>query len=257
MKIVFLGNNRTAARLLDWLVTEGEELVGVVVHPPGNRKHEDLLLAAARRSGAEIIDSSKLADPTTFNRLVALRPEMAISVQFGYKLSREFLSIFPLGAVNLHFSLLPHNRGAHPNIWTIVEGTPGGVTLHYIDETIDTGDIIVQRAVPVEPIDTGKSLYCKLESEAETLFLETWHKLKRGPVERVGQPRLAGAFHKDKDLEKIDCVDLDRDYKGRQLIDILRARTFDRYPGAYFVESGRRIYMKLHLSYDPGDTPGG
>ena len=75
-------------------------------------------------------------------------------ISYGYRfiLRKEILDLFPNRAINMHISYLPYNRGADPNFWSFIEGTPKGVTIHYLDEGVDTGDIIVQKEVSFDSI---------------------------------------------------------------------------------------------------------
>ena len=179
-----------------------------------------------------------------------MRPDIGLSVFFGYILRPEFLDLFPSGVVNLHPAYLPYNRGAYPNVWSIIDGTPAGVTLHYIDEGIDTGDIIAQREVPIDPIDTGESLYRKLEQVCIEIFMESWPMLRANQAPRNSQPPQTGTFHRTDDVVHIDEIDLNHHYNARALINVLRARTYSRHAGAYFLHEGRKVYMRLHLEYE-------
>src|SRR5690606_23646870 len=142
-------------------------------------------------------------------------------------------------------SYLPYNRGAHPNVWSIVEETPAGVTLHYVDAGIDTGDIVAQREVPVAPSDTGGSLYRKLERAGLELLQEAWPHIMPGRVRRHTRPRHSGSLLVVAQLGEFDRIDLDEDSRARDLINLLRARTLPPYKGAYFAEKGRRVYIRL------------
>jgi methionyl-tRNA formyltransferase len=247
MKIVYFGNNRLGGQILEWLQEQGEQIAGVVLHPPDRRKHGPELARAAGR--ARLFDGSALRQPETVAAIRALEPDIGLSVLFGYILRREVLELFPRGVVNLHPALLPYNRGACPNVWSIVERTPAGVSLHYIDERIDTGDLIAQQEVAVEAVDTGESLYRKLEHAALDLFRRTWPRITSGAMGRVPQPAATGTCHAMRDLGAIEEIDLDRSYTARELIDILRARTFAPYPGAWFRDAGRRVQVRVQLEY--------
>jgi len=245
MRIVFLGNNLAAWRILEWLRAQGEQIAGVWVHAQERAQFREDLLAAAGEE-AEMLEGPP--DGNTASRIRALRPDIGLSVFFGHILPPEIIGAFPLGCINVHPSLLPWNRGANPNIWSIVERTPAGVTLHYIDSGVDSGPIIAQREIPQEPFDTGESLYHKLESACVSLFCELWPAIRAGSVSTCENPVARGTFHRRADLAKIDEVDLDRTYRARDLIDILRARSFAPYRGAYFRTNGRRIFMELKLT---------
>jgi methionyl-tRNA formyltransferase len=178
-----------------------------------------------------------------------LNCEIAVSILFGYILRPEFIALPSAGCINLHPSLLPYNRGAHPNVWSIIDGTPAGTTLHYIDPGVDTGDIIAQREIAVLPIDTGETLYRRLEQVSLDLFKETWPAVRMGNPPRVPQGSHPGTSHHSSDLQRIDAIDLDATYKARDLINLMRARTFSPYPGAHFQCGGRRIYISLQLAF--------
>src|SRR5438093_10302620 len=172
---------------------------------------------------------------------------MSISVLFDYVLRPEFLPLFSRGCFNLHPALLPYNKGAYPNVWSIVERTPAGVTLHFIDRSVDGGDIIAQREVPVTGTDTGASLYGRLETAAIEIFKEEWPALKEGRV--VRRPQMGeGTFHRVADVARIDRIEPERAYPARELIDILRARTFPPHKGAYLDLGDRRIYVNVELT---------
>jgi methionyl-tRNA formyltransferase len=95
--------------------------------------------------------------------------------------------------------------------------------------------------------DTGESLYKKLEHVSVKLFSEYWPLIRRGAEPRVSQPTATGTYHSTKDVEKIDEVDLDRKYVARDLINIIRARTFPPYKESYFWDGDKKIYMRIQL----------
>ena len=108
--------------------------------------------------------------------------------------------------MNLHPSFLPYNRGANPNVWSIIDRTPAGVSLHYVDQGVDTGDLIAQHEVEVLPWDTGFTLYGKLEEAAVTLFQENWASIRRGAIPRHIQPSEAGTSHTTREVAQLDCI---------------------------------------------------
>ncbi len=243
-RVVYFANNRVALELVP--AVREAELVGLVVHPKERARLRDEIVAASGLPADRVFDGSKLREPHTLARLRELSPELGVSVLFGYILKPELFELFPRGVVNLHSGLLPYNRGAHPNVWSIVEGTPAGVTLHYIDQGVDTGDVITQREVAVSAADTAATLYEKLERASVSLFRDSWPALLGGEAGRTPQ-RGDGTSHRVRDLATLDLIDLDRSYTGRELIDRLRARTFPGYDGAYFVHQGKRVYVQVRL----------
>jgi len=124
-------------------------------------------------------------------------------VSYGYKhiLRKDILDKFPGKAINLHVSYLPWNRGADPNFWSFVEDTPKGVTIHYLNDGVDAGDIIVQKNLNFDlDAETLATSYEKLQVAIQDLFKQNWNNIKNGVCprqEQVGK----GSAHKVKDKE--------------------------------------------------------
>jgi len=120
-----------------------------------------------------------------------------IAVSYGYKHIIQHPP--PNRIVNLHISYLPWNRGMHPNVWSWIDKTPKGVSIHYIDDGIDTGPIILQREVTLDDArGTLESTYRELRTAIERLFIDNWDYIKTLPT-GTPQPN-GGSFHLAKDL---------------------------------------------------------
>ena len=124
-------------------------------------------------------------------------------VSYNYRriLTSNILGQFPNSAVNLHIALLPWNRGADTNFWSFMEKTPKGVTIHYLDEGVDTGDIITQQAIDSFPDDTFRMMYDRLHNEIQGMFIENWGYIRTGTCPRHKQP-VMGTFHWSKEKDK-------------------------------------------------------
>ncbi len=135
-----------------------------------------------------------------------LENNFSFLISYGYRfiLKKEILDLFPNRAINLHISYLPYNRGADPNFWSFIDGTPKGVTIHYLDEGVDTGDIIVQKEVVFDSLETETlaSSYQKLHIEIQNLFFQNWEAIKNQKCSR--RPQVGnGTVHKKKDKEAL------------------------------------------------------
>lgn len=129
-------------------------------------------------------------------------------VSYGYRhlISKDILELLPDRAINLHLSYLPFNKGADPNLWSFIENTPKGVTIHYLDEGIDTGDIIVQKRVDFDmDIETLASSYEKLQLTILILFKKNWEEIKTLRCSRQKQAS-NGTAHFIKDKRDIDYL---------------------------------------------------
>jgi methionyl-tRNA formyltransferase len=248
MRIVCLCNNWLGWQVLQWLADQEQEIVGLVVHPAGEGKCLDEIRAVGERAGSVVLEDTLISKPEGLEQIRSCKPDIAVSVLFRNMLRKPFLDLFPRGCINLHPAFLPYNRGNYPNVWSIVEKTPAGVTLHYIDEGLDTGDIIAQEEVTIDMTDTGGTLYRKLEVAALDLFKRTWPSIEAGAAPRRLQSGERGTSHRRADVGAIDEIDLERMYRAEDLINILRARTFPPYRGAYFQRNGKKVYLRLGLS---------
>jgi methionyl-tRNA formyltransferase len=244
---VFLGNGPVAAEILKWLVASGDRPAGLVVHPEARGRGREELIRASALPADRIWEGDAINGEQGVAWLKRLAPAWLISVYFGYLLKKGALAIPTKGGVNLHPALLPYNKGAYPNVWSIVDRTPAGVTLHYLDDSIDGGDIVAQEQVPVQATDTGATLYARLEKASIDLFKKHWPRLKDGTAARTPQ-KGAGTVHRVADAAAIDRIDPNRAYKAGELIDILRARTFPPHKGAYLDLGDRRIYVSVELT---------
>lgn len=176
MRILFLTNNpQTSDSLYEWLSMRGEDMVYKDCPVDGNFVRDNSI-------------------------------EFAISYNYYNIIRKDVIDLLPRRIINLHISLLPYNRGMHPNIWNFIEGTPHGVTIHEIDEGVDTGDILLQEQLVFDPeLETLRTSYDKLHKSIQTLFRENWHLIKNGEI----SPRMqegAGNVHKKTDLLFLSSV---------------------------------------------------
>lgn len=171
-RVLFLEGQQSA--VADWLVGTGIEVV--------------------RRS--DRISSDEMQGYT--------QNDIIVSHGYRYIISPEILRAFPGQMINLHISLLPWNRGADPNLWSFVERTPKGVSIHNIDEGVDTGAILAQEEVEFECLEshTLATTYKALQARLERLFRKHWPEISL--CERVAMPqRPGGSFHRKADRERI------------------------------------------------------
>ncbi|MFH1443908.1 MAG: formyltransferase family protein [Candidatus Peregrinibacteria bacterium] len=144
--------------------------------------------------------------PEGLAQLRTLKPDYLISVHFPYIIPKEILALPGIGALNLHPAYLPFNRGWNTPTWAIVDQTPFGATLHWIDEGIDTGDIALQERVNVLPTDTAHELYQRALAAEQRVFETAIPLLKNHSLPRILQQG-EGTFHAKGDIEGIRHLD--------------------------------------------------
>lgn len=138
------------------------------------------------------------SDRLTTQYLACENFDLAVSYTYRYILTGEMIKALKGNVVNIHNSYLPYNRGADPNLWSIKDSTPRGVTLHYMDEGLDKGFIIAQRLVTEGDGETLKSSYDNLDRNAREMFMEAFAYYDRWPaIKRV--PTGKGSYHSVKD----------------------------------------------------------
>lgn len=246
MRVVLFANGRVGLGVARFLAERDDaDVVALVLHDDDSARQRAAIRACL--PDAAVVKASRLRDEAPVELLRGFTPELGVSAYFGHILRRPILDVFPRGVVNLHPSYLPWNRGAHTNVWSIVERTPAGVSLHVVDEGVDTGPLIARREVPVHPTDTGRSLYLRLEEAALALFSAAWPSLADGSATATAQPE-GGSLHRARELTSRDRIDLDARYTARELIDLLRARTFPPHAGAWFEEDGVRVQVRVELT---------
>jgi methionyl-tRNA formyltransferase len=169
MRILFLGY--AESQVIDFLLTEGNEVY---------------------RIGPD--------EKITLEKISGIAPDFIVSYGYRKIIGADIVRTFP-NIINLHISMLPWNRGADPNFWSFVEDTPKGVTIHYLDEWIDRGDIIAQREVSFPRDATLRTSYNGLRLEVEQLFRETWPAICAGTCNRKKQEG-RGSRHAKGDIEQ-------------------------------------------------------
>jgi methionyl-tRNA formyltransferase len=151
------------------------------------------------------------------------------------------------GFVNTRPSLLPCGRGKHYNFWWIVDRVPFGVSLHTVDEGIDSGGVVAQAKLPYSWEDTGGSLYRKATEAMLKLVQETYPRLRGVDFEATPQDLAVGTFHRASELDAACSIDLDKTYVALDLLNLLRARTFPGYPARTFSDGDSTYEVRVDI----------
>ena len=189
MRIVFWGTPQVAVPFLESLL-KLEEVVGVVTQTDkpasrGQQIHSSPVKLLAEQRGLPVLQPSKLKDEAFLSQLGALKPEAGIVVAYGRIIPPEAIRLFPQGLYNMHFSLLPHLRGAAPIQWAILRGDrQTGVTSFRIEEGLDNGRMLVQKPIGISESDNAISLEEKLVSLGVVVMEETLGQIKAGGLGR-------------------------------------------------------------------------
>lgn len=183
MRVVFMGTPAFAVPSLEALVNSDHEVVGVVTQPDRPKGRGQTVvpcpvkeLAVAR--GLSVRQPDKIKSPEFLQQLTEWQPDVIAVTAFGRILPKTILDLPSMGCVNVHGSLLPAYRGAAPVQWALIHGdTETGITTMLMDEGMDTGAVLLQRTVPIEPEDTALELGARMAQAGGALLVETLTRL--------------------------------------------------------------------------------
>lgn len=251
MRSVLLAYHDIGAASLEEILAAGDDVTLVVTHE--DRGGEVIWFRSvaelARQKGIEVITPADVNAPDVVARVRALAPDFLFSAMFRQMLKRELLEVPRRGALNLHPSLLPKFRGRSPLNWVLVQGeTETGVTLHYMVEKADRGDIVAQRRIPIAADDTALSLHRKATAASRALWREAYPLLAADRAPRIPQDPSLASYYGGRTASD---GEIDWQAGARRAYDLVRAVTHP-YPGAFSWHDGRRLFIWWAV---PGAAP--
>lgn len=140
--------------------------------------------------------------PIDLQECLYLNPDLIISYGYRHIIQSNIVEYFDGKLLNLHISMLPWNRGCHPNLWSIIDNTPKGVSIHLIDVGLDTGDILYQQEIDINNQETLASIYQKLQNTIQQLFISHWSEIASLKFQRFAQ-KVGGSYNSCKSSEDI------------------------------------------------------
>ncbi|MCA1393350.1 hypothetical protein I6F20_30390 [Bradyrhizobium sp. IC3123] len=246
MKLLLFADGHIGFEVARWLLGNYPDDLGLVVSTADNE-----IAAMAGCAGVPSLvfqSSSQISDFAASERLSF---DLGILAWWPKIIRPPLLGLPRRGFVNTHPSLLPYGRGKHYNFWSIVDRVPFGVTLHMVDEGVDTGDIVAQAELPYDWEDTGESLYQRAREAMLKLFQEAYPRLRSLDFETRPQHPGAGTFHRASELEPASAIDIERTYLARDLLNLLRARTFSGYPACSFSDGDDVYEVRVEIKRKP------
>ncbi|GGJ55494.1 methionyl-tRNA formyltransferase [Anoxybacillus voinovskiensis] len=212
VRIVFMGTPDFAVPVLQQLIHDGYNVVGVVTQPdkPKGRKKEltpPPVKVEAEKHGIPVLQPTKIREKEQYEQVLALKPDLIVTAAFGQILPKELLEAPSYGCINVHASLLPELRGGAPIHYAILQGkTKTGITIMYMVEKLDAGDMLTQVEVPITETDTVGTLHDKLSTAGAKLLSETIPLLLAGKITPIPQAEEKATFAPNikREQEKID-----------------------------------------------------
>jgi len=257
MRIVFIGTGEIGVPTLRALQNSEHQLVGIVTQPDKPVGRDQTITpppvkAALSESRMSLLQPARIKDPESIEEIRLLEPDIIVVMAYGQILSRAVLEIPKIACLNLHASLLPRWRGAAPIQAAIAAGDPAtGITVMFMDEGLDTGDLLLQRKIDISPSETGATLHDRLAQIAPEALLESLRLLAVGNAPRIPQdkplasyaPKLnreAGRLNWNETAETIER----------------KIRAYNPWPGAFTEFAGRNLKIFAASMVDLHGKPG-
>ena len=257
MRILFMGTPDIAAASLAAVLKAGHEVCGVFTREDKPVGRKQILTAPpvkqlALEHNLPVYQPKTLRTGEVQQQIRELAPELIVVVAYGRILPPEVLCVPPKGCINLHVSLLPKYRGAAPVQWSVINGDKEtGVSIMYLDEGLDTGDILNVAPVTIGPEETSGELFERITAQGAKTLVETIASIAEGTAVRTPQD------HSKATLAPPLTKEMARfafDQPAQKLHDLVRG--MNPWPVAYFEQEGKKIKVrKIHVAAGNG-APG-
>lgn len=243
-KIIFMGTPDFSVPVLKRIINEGYEVIAVVTQPdrPVGRKKvltPPPVKVEAEKHEIPVFQPEKIRDKAELEKILALQPDLVVTAAFGQILPNELLEAPKYGCINVHASLLPELRGGAPIHYSVLQGKEKtGITIMYMAEKLDAGDILTQAEVVIEEEDNVGTLHDKLSQVGADLLADTIPKLLKGELTPVKQDETKATFASNikRSDEKIDWV-----RTGEEIYNHVRG--LNPWPVAYTLLDGKVLKL--------------
>jgi methionyl-tRNA formyltransferase len=244
MRVLFIGGTKRGYLTLKALLAAGGNIVGIISlrqHEHEIERYEAPIKTLAGEHGVPIYETQGMKD-RDYAELISkeIQPDIAFVVGCRVMIPREVYTTPPLGTLAVHDSLLPEYRGFAPLNWSILNGEDHtGVTLFYLNELMDGGDIVAQKRVPIGPDDTAPEVYERVCQATVDVILETYPLFAEGMVPRIKQDYGVGSFTCSR--APIDGM-IDWQKPTPEIYNQVRALAYP-YPGAFTFYKGKKLIV--------------
>jgi methionyl-tRNA formyltransferase len=257
MRIVFVGAGAIGVPTLQALLKSEHQVVGVVTQtdkPVGRAQSMEPtpVKKAMQSTAVRILQPARIKDQQAIEEIHTLKPDVIVVMAYGQILPRNVLEIPVIACLNLHASLLPRWRGAAPIQAAIAAGDrETGITVMYMAEGLDTGDMLLQRVIDIRSDDTGGSLHDRLAQIAPDALLECLRTLAKGGAPRIPQDNTLATY-----APKLKREDGKIDWSEPAETIERRIRAFNPWPGAFMKIDGRNLKIFSSSIVDVSGEPG-
>lgn len=241
-RIVFFGYSEVGYECLSLLLGRGDNVVALFTHEdnPNEKIWFKTPAGAAKEKGIPIFTPENVNTPEWREQIAALKPDLILSVYYRHMIGTKILGLPPLGAWNMHGSLLPKYRGRAPINWAVLHGEPRiGMTLHRMVKSADAGAVVDQEGVEISPRDTAEEAFRKVLPCARRVLARQIKALLAGTVRETPQDDAQATYFGGRKPEDGRIV---WTQTSREIFNLIRAVT-DPYPGAFADFGGARLMV--------------
>lgn len=245
MKIFVFADNSFGLEVIKFLKKKKENLVGVAVHPKKYQNKSREILEISKK--IKTFQFGKKISKNSIKKIRELKPDVILTVFWRFLVNQELIEIPKYGVINFHMGYLPFNRGANPNVWSIIENTTPGCTIHKINKDIDSGWILAQKKVDYYPEDTAKDLYFRIFDNFLKLFKKKWIEIKKNKFKGKKIDINKGTIHYRKQFKNISKINLREKVYPLDLFNNIRAKMFDPHNPAYFFYKKKKYFVEINI----------
>lgn len=248
MKYAFAGDREISVNILSFLLAKGYSPSALIVSDGNKASHAEELIRVSNLDDIYIFKGNEFKELSALRKLKNLNLDYILGIHFPFLIPKAVLEIPKIGVINLHPAYLPYNKGWHTPSWAILNNKePYGATLHFMEEKLDQGDIIHQKAIQIDINDTANTLYERVLRLEEKVFYEAFEGLVSLNPPRKKQLEI-GSTHLKKELSNIQEIFLEEKYTARDILNKLRALTTNsKNEAAFFVYEGKKISVQIIL----------
>ena len=249
-RIVLIGNNSGMETLCEFFCTKDEVSVVALIHS-NKRGSEETAEKYARKYDIERIHHPLRKDTEKYqgflDHLRSLKPDLAICFSYDRIFDQPFLSVFGGEVYNLHGALLPKYRGQNVLNWVLVNGeSKTGMTLHQMDEGIDTGPIVYQKEIPIDFEDTAVSLKEKMNEAVTELLGRFLPDIVKGDIRVFEQNEAEATYFRKRTPED---GEFSWSWPAMDIYNLIRALV-SPWPGAYYVQENEKVVIDSFMKYE-------
>lgn len=243
-RCVFIGGKQIGVNCLKQLLKRNiiPELIIANLDDTGVDTWHESLVKFAKGKNLRVVHIKQVKNPEIIKKIKNLAPEIIFCIGGSKIIPDEILTVPALGCLNIHPALLPKYRGRYSTVYAIFNGEKEtGVTMHWMDKGIDSGPIIMQKNIPIDNIDTAKTLYDKFTKVGEQLFIRFLKKWLSGEEITSHIQNEKNATYYPKGLPNNGLIDWN--WNGKQILNFIRAMTFEPFPPAQFMIGNKKMVI--------------